>query len=223
MTIRKKFAPLIFANLPYHLLSAVSEKSTIGEILNFLINFDTEHESVTDVLTAPFTCNDRPSIFYDSLVEKLTKALPPSTPKEAVKVMAWGRLCEALPPPIQPALIMLEKDKPPGQKVLSRLDDAVVHSKANNSIAAVAPANNWKESHEVKVSSKFSELSEKLDSLCGCLKTFETKLTNLQNTSKPFQNEIRCFKCGLLGHISRNCINSQQGQSWSVVEYIHTP
>jgi len=205
---KKKIAPLIFSRLPNHLLTAASRKGSIREILDFLAIYDTDKPSVTNILTMPFTENDRPSLFYGSLVDKLTAALPSGTPDDAVKIMAWNRLCDALPEKIKPALIMLEKDKPPNQQVLTNLDDATAHSSVNNAaVAASVPPGNV----------IISELSDKLNSLSGCIKELELKVTSLQggaSNSKPRQSQIECYACGGKGHMARECRASSglQGQ-----------
>ena len=203
-TTNTKAASAVFAKLPLEVARLVPAATIAYEdLILFLRGVDQDTLSLAQVLAAPYSAEERPSIFFAHLCDRLSKALPKGTTDDHVRLVAWDRLRQVLPQEISSGLLWCKKDKPPSDDTLRLIDEEVLrHKPEPKHVLAVSAAGS---ATEHALIAAVTELG----------KTVADMRNQLQDLKRPAfaaprESGRTCFTCGKPGHISTNCQQREQ-------------
>ena len=187
----KAISPIIFAALPGDVANHAPKKTTVKGLLEWLMGYDEPLLSVDAVLSVVFQSNDVPSIFYSGLVHRLGKAMPTGTPEDTLRVLAWGKLCDAVPPELRSGLLLADRTKPPSDDVLRKLDQAS-NQLSHSAVCAVQQ-------------SPSTSASSGIEQRLAAVERLLSDLRSEMQPSRPAPNPRVCYNCRKEGHFARNC------------------
>lgn len=162
-------------------------------IIAWLETYDEETTTLSAVLQTTFSSTDKPSVFYRSLCEKVKNAMPEDTTRDSSKIVAWKHMTNILPASIKPALVLLDKDKPPSDDILKKLDEAL-DTEAARVVMAITGENPTLENALAEVNKNITQLQ--LD-----IRQLKSRDTN----TRKHDEEIKCYRCNNVGHYARSC------------------
>ena len=199
--VSNEFMPAITSRLPVKILKYVEAENHLKTLLPALMAFDKVEESSSTVLAASFMSGDAASRFYRAMQHKLKKTMPTGTPDDTIKVLAWARLCETLPPDLKSAVLLLDKTVPPKEEYLRQLDNAALSSSTPQLVAATShqPADDRIDCLQKSV--------ERLEATVARLSVNPPRSEGHQRANE--YQPLSCYNCGKPGHVARNCRNAR--------------
>ena len=228
-------AAAAFSKLPLDVARLVpSTTVSYEDVIEFLRNFDEAPLFLSQVLSLPMPQDERPSIFFAYLCDRIKKTMPPKADATHIKLMAWERLKQVLPSDLASSLLWCKKDQPPTNDTLRKVDEAFLRTKSKpQGVAAICDTSASPTATDALVAA-VTQLGEvmlgmqgQLNQLSGQLQPgpSSTPIPQNRTDNRPSQRgrggatashyphysqprdqtNVRCYNCGQLGHMRAQC------------------